>query len=425
MRTRPGPVVLALVALVAAGCSAGSKAPAPGRLAAPATTTAPAGAAAQAPNSPGAQRAGFEQLLGRQTLLQVRLMRAVVFGAPDLRRATQVAADQNAAELATLVAATYDQAAGTSFDGQNRRTLADLVAYADAVGRGDGKGGGPAGQARTALMADARAYGAWLAGASHGRAKAPAAEAAMRAQLERLTGQADAYAARDYGRSYELEREAFEQAYAGGAGLATAGRAADAAGTDTPTERLRSAFAQLLGEHMELVIDAQRATFAGAAEFKAAAAQVNHNSQAIGAAVGTLAGPAKGEEFSAGWADHVDKLMAYTAAVAKRDPNAQAAAETQLDRFATTLARFFHGLVGDQLALGSLLGVLTLHDRHLTDHVDAYAARDFTSATAIEREGYAHIHGVADSLVGALGRSMRPGLPVGAAQTGGGGLAGR
>jgi len=38
-----------------------------------------------------------------------------------------------------------------------------------------------------------------------------------------------------------------------------------AAALDTPPERLRSAFAMLLGEHMELVIDAQWATFAGRA----------------------------------------------------------------------------------------------------------------------------------------------------------------
>ena len=52
--------------------------------------------------------------------------------------------------------------------------------------------------------------------------------------------------------------------FTAGAALAKASVTPEVAvGLDTPPEQLRSAFSMLLGEHMELIIDTQRATFAG------------------------------------------------------------------------------------------------------------------------------------------------------------------
>jgi hypothetical protein len=70
---------------------------------------------------------------------------------------------------------------------------------------------------------------------------------------------------------------------------------------EEPVEKLRAAFAMLLGEHMQLIIDAQRATFAGAPEFKAAAAQVNANTEALTRALGALVGRKKAAEFQSAW----------------------------------------------------------------------------------------------------------------------------
>ena len=82
----------------------------------------------------------------------------------------------------------------------------------------------------------------------------------------------------------------------------------------------------LLGEHMELIIDAQRATFAGSSEFKAAAAQVNANSATLTQAMGAIVGPNKAAEFQTAWANHVEGLLAYSTAVAGNDEAAKATA---------------------------------------------------------------------------------------------------
>jgi hypothetical protein len=99
-----------------------------------------------------------------------------------------------------------------------------------------------------------------------------------------------------------------------------------AVGLDTPPEQLRSAFAMLLGEHMELIVEAQRASFAGAPQFQAAAAQVNANTTALTKAMAALVGPTKAAEFQAAWANHVQGLLAYTAAAAGNDQHARTVA---------------------------------------------------------------------------------------------------
>src|SRR6266487_3473581 len=184
--------------------------------------------------------------------------------------------------------------------------------------------------------------------------------------------------------------------------------------------QLRSAFAMLLGEHMELIIDAQRATFAGSQEFNAAATQVNANTTALAQGLGAIVGPRKCAEFQSDWADHVAGLMAYTAAVASKDQAGKATAEQNLQGFAVTLATYFSSVVRNPSAVVPLTAAITAHDTHLVDQVNAYAVRDYTTAQQMESHGYQQMLGVANTLVDAIQRVVTPGLPSGGSQTGGG-----
>jgi hypothetical protein len=179
----------------------------------------------------------------------------------------------------------------------------------------------------------------------------------------------------------------------------------------------------LLGEHMELIIGAQRATFAGAPEFQAAARQVNANTAALTTGMGAIVGPRKAAEFQSAWAEHVEGLLAYTAAVAGNDQPGQALAKQNLDTFASRLALYFSDIVRNELPVEPLTEAITAHDTHLTNHVDAYAAKRYDQALQIERHGYQQMLGVANTLVGAIQKTVKPQLPVGGSQTGGGGSA--
>jgi hypothetical protein len=423
-------VLIALVAFVlatAAACDADktdrSSSPAPTR-----TTTHPAthegasgttGAAVAA--SPTERAAQFEQLLGQHVLLAVREMRGVVAAQRDFRQAADEALQENTETLSGLVASAYDEADGDRFKQLWQRATTNLDAYAEAAASDDGAAKQAA---RTALLADADAYGSWLAGAAEGRVRASDAAGDLRVHVEHLMRQVDAYADDDYDQAYKIERQAYEQLFMVGAPLAQASLTPKlAAKLDAPPEKLRSAFAMLLGEHMELIIEAQRATFGGSPEFKAAAAQVNANTTALTNAMGTIVGPQKAAEFQAAWGNHVEGLLAYSTAAADKDEAAKTAAEQNLDGFAARLALYFSDIVKNALPVEPLTEAISQHDTHLVGQVDAYAARDYSRAQEMELDGYQQMLGVAGTLVGAIQRTVKPGLPVGGSQTGGGGTA--
>jgi hypothetical protein len=382
-------------------------------------TLAVAAAAAQA--SPQQRRAQFEQLLGLHALLAVRLMRAVVAAAPDFVPVASASLQDNTDALSQLVSAAYGGAQGDRFTQLWQRHITDLFSYAKGVA---GQDASAEQAARRALLVDAEAYGSWVAGASNGRIRASDAAAGVRMHVQELMTQADVYAAGDYATAYRIERQAYEHMFTAGAGLAKASVTPElAVGLDAPPERLRSAFAMLLGEHMELIISAQRATFAGAPQFQAAAAQVNANTTALTKGMGAIVGPRKAAEFQSAWAGHVEGLLAYTAAVAGNDQAAKTTARQNLDAFAARLALYFSDIVRKQLPVEPLTEAITAHDRHLTDHVDAYAAKRYDQALQLEREGYLQMLGVANTLVDAIQKTVKPQLPVGGSQTGGGGSA--
>jgi hypothetical protein len=426
VRLRLGLVSLVIFVLAAAAACDSHK---PSRSSSPPSTQAghPAGHTATpttvvpANASPKQLRAQFEQLLGQHALLAVRLMRSVVAPAPDLRQVADTALRDNTDALSQLVTTAYGRANGGRFTQLWQRHVTDLLAYANGVAAKDASARQAA---RTALLADAEAYGSWLTQASDGRVRASEAVRAVQMHIQELMTQADAYAARDYDRAYRIQRQAYEHMFTAGAGLAKASLTPElAVGFDAPPEQLRSAFAMLLGEHMELIIDAQRATFAGAPEFRAAAAQVNANSSALTKGMGAIVGPRKAAEFQSAWANHVEGLLAYSTAVASNDQAAKAVAQENLRGVAQRLALYLSDIVRNQLPLEPLTKALGEHDTHLIDQVDAWAAKRYDQAAEMERDGYLQMLGVADTLVGAIQKTVKPRLPVGGSQTGGGGTA--
>jgi hypothetical protein len=413
---------LVTVVLAAAGCTSGGGGDA-GPAAATATTvhqhTAPAALAPDA--SPREVRARFEQLLGQHALLAVRLTRSEAAKAPELRQVVQGSLAANAGALEQVVGVTYDPAQADRFKQLWQVYTDQLAVYGRAAAAGDTEG---AQEARTALLDGCKDWGAWLAGASGGRVPAASATRSATARVERLMDQADAYADRDYAKAYKLERQAYEGTYGTGTTLAGASLPAkEAAALGTAPENLRSAFSMLLGEHMELIVDAQRATFAGSPEFEAAAAQVNANTATLTKALSGIVGPDKAKEFQSAWANHVEGLMAYTAAVAGNDEAAKTVAKENLDGFAERLALFFSDVVRNVLATDPLTEAITAHDEHLINQVDAYAAKDYARAQQVQDEGYTQMVGVANVLVDAIEKVMAKSLPAGGSKTGGGGTA--
>jgi hypothetical protein len=414
----------------AAACDAGP----PDRAAAPASTQAGGGHPAEHQNgaehpkvtaarTPAGLASQLEQYYAQHTLLAIRQMRSVVTATPAYREAADHELEEYTEELAQVVGDRFGDAQGERFEQVWNQGIADFSAYAEALAAGDAAARE---RARSALLADAGAYGDWLAGASGGRVPASQAAAAMRTHVSQLMGQADADAARDYARAYRIERDAYEHMFAAGTALARAGLAPKEAATlDTPVARLRAGFAMLLGEHMQLVIDAQRATFAGAPQFEAAAAQVNANTAALTKGMSGIVGPAKAEEFQDVWAEHVEGLLEYSTALAGKDEAERAAVREEMRGYGARLALYLSDVVRNELPLAPLTAAWGEHDQHLVDQIDAYAAKRYDEAQEMELDGYGQMLGVANTILRAIQRTVTPQLPVGGSQTGGGGTAHR
>ena len=423
MRVRAGLTALVTVVLAAAaGCTSGGDAASRSAAAATSTTHHVTTPAALGPDAtPREVRARFEQLLGQHALLAVRQGRSEVAMLPDLKRVVDASLDANAGALEQLVGVTYDGAKAAEFEQLWEGYTGELAAYAQASATGNST---RAEEARAALLDHCDDWGAWLEEASAGRVQAGTATKNAQARVEQLTQQVDAYADRDYDKAYKLERQTYEGTYGTGTTLALSSLPAKkAASLDKAPENLRSAFAMLLGEHMELVVDAQRATFAGSPEFDAAAAQVNANTATLTKAMSGIVGPKKAAEFEKAWANHVEGLMDYTAAVAAKDEAAKTVAKENLDAFAERLALYFSDVVRNVLTTDPLTQAITAHDAHLINQADAFAAKDYARAQQVQDEGFTQMVGVANVLVDAIEKVMTKSLPAGGSKTGGGGTA--
>ena len=87
------------------------------------------------------------------------------------------------------------------------------------------------------------------------------------------------------------------------------------------------------------------------------------------------------------------------------------------------MALYLSDIVRKELPVEPLTQALGEHDKHLIEQVDAYAAKRYDQAAQLERDGYQQMLGVAGTLVGAIQKTVKPQLPVGGSQTGGGGTA--
>jgi len=426
VRFRTGPALLAIFLFAAAAaCDSGSSKQA----GSPSSTQAAEhhdehqGGGAAPATTPKELAAQLQQYFAVHTLLAVRQSRSVLTANASYREAADHELEEYTEELAELVGGAYGDAQGERFKQVWEKTTADGSAYAEAVAGNDAAARD---KARVALLADADAYGSWLAKASDGQARAGDAADELRTHVQQLMDQDDAYAASDYDQAYRVERDAYEHMFVAGTSLARASAAPKAAATlDTPVEKLRTAFAMLLGEHMQLIIDAQRATFAGEPEFKAAAAQVNANTAALTKGMGAIVGPKKATEFQSAWAEHVEGLLDYSTAVASNDEAEKAVVREKMRGYGARLALYLSDIVRNELPLEPITQALGEHDQHLVDQINAYAAKRFDEAQEMEVAGYGQMLGVANTLVGAIQRTVKPQLPVGGSQTGGGGTANR
>lgn len=419
------------IALVA-GCVAGKDTPAtPATSQAAAedlalTSTTPpsaqAGDTAPAkPLTPGELALQLQSLLGQHTVLAADMMRGRLRNDPDLAQAANAALGKNTAAMGSLISAAFGQAAAKQFTPLWSSHVTALFNYSRGLAEGDQS---VQNQARSVITKFEGQLADFFVAAAQGRLPRAAAIEQVAMHIEHLLGQADAYARKDWVGSDKEYRLGFAHGFALGKALASTLLPPDAATSlNAPLWRLTSALDQLLGEHVVLVVATMRAGVTDAPDFTAAAASVNANTTDLAGAIGVLFGADAGKSFQSLWADHIDLLVRYAAAIAKGNDSARAGITKELNGFESRLSGFLNAATGKKLAAAALAKALQSHDSMLRQQVDAFVAKDYKQSHDVAYSTYQEMYGLAGELSDAFGITVAKRLPVGAADTGRGGMA--
>jgi hypothetical protein len=378
---------------------------------------APKAAAPAADLSPAEAGLQLQALLGQHTVLAADLMRARLRGDPDLAPAANAALSKNTDAVSALVGSLFGAAAKAKFATLWAAHISALFNYARGLADQNDA-------LRARVKYDAARYerqlAGFFAGASQGRLKPADAEAAVRMHIDHLVKQADAYAARDYRQANKIYREGYAHAFAlGNALAATLLPPAVAATLTKPTWRLSSELDRLLGEHVVVLVAAMRAGVTNSPDFTAAAETVDANTRDLTGTMDTLFGPAAGHQFQSLWADRVDALIGYSAAVVKNDDAQRASNRAKLSAFETRIGAFLGRAVQKQMSAGALARAFRVHDDMLLREADAFAGKDYRQAHDLAYSAYQEMGSLAGQLANAFGATVASRLPVGAVQTGG------
>lgn len=414
-------LVVTLVVGTAAGAQRGSAA-ATWHVDAPPADAVAAAAAAPAAKSPGDLVIELEARLGQHSVLTADLMRSRIRGDDDFVQSANAALGKNTDAMSGVIGQMFGEATGKKFAPMWSQHIVALFGYAGALADQDPDKLAAARKELTEYEID---LGNFFADASQGRLSRKDADAAIRMHIEHLTGQADAYAKKDYATADTIYQESYQHTYNLGLTLADALLPqADLAALQKPMWRLRSQLGLLLTDHAVLIEDVTRAAVSNTPDFAAAGTQINKNSTDLINAISVLFGAAAAKQFGDLWGEHIDALVSYSTAVGTTDTAKQDAARTKLLSFEGDMSKLLSAAAGNSVPPSAMGAALRMHDTMLMQHADAYGKKDYTSAHNIGYDTYNHMIDLAQTLATAFGETVAAKLPKGGAQTGYGGEAG-
>jgi hypothetical protein len=159
----------------------------------------------------------------------------------------------------------------------------------------------------------------------------------------------------------------------------------------------------LLGQHSVLASDMMRSRIRNDEDFvQAATTAVERNTDDLTAVVAALLGQQSADTFRAMWTDHVTAFFTYARGVAVGDAAARDDARGHLLQFENGLGDFISAASQGRLTRDAARSTLMVHDDHLLQQADAYAARDYERAAEAYRQGYSHAFSIGHGLAAAL-----------------------
>jgi hypothetical protein len=369
-------------------------------------------------------RAQLEELLGQHAILTVRLTRARLRGDVDLAQTADEALGKNAAEIAAPIGAVYGAEAAESFEKSWFNHVTYVFNYARGVADDDAA---VKSEARSQLDDYVTELSEYLGDATHQAMPVEVVAEALRMHVDHLLEQVDAYAAGDYERAFQLERECYAQMFPLGkalaAGIVTGEGGELPAEFASPAAELQSRLGMTFGEHAELAVDAMRSGISGLPDFPAAAGALDQNTSELTGMIESVFGAESAGSFQKLWGDHIDAFVAYTQALAGEDEAAQEAAQDRLTGFNAEFAQFLSTATDGRLGTAALADAFVMHEDMLMQQINEYAAADYATAHQVSYDAYQHMFALAGQAAAAIGETVAAGSPEGGAATGVGGMA--
>jgi hypothetical protein len=392
---RPLRSVAAVLALGLLGAGCGSTSSAKGKVDDSTTTTT----IARGPDTVAAQfRSKFNGLLAEHVYLASAATGAALGGRTDEFTAASTALDGNSDALTANIGAVFGKPAGEAFGPLWKKHIAFLVAYTQGLAAGDS---GKSAQAITDLTQYTKDFGAFINSALPAL-PADTVAGLVGTHVQTLKAVIDAQKSGNEPEVFTDLRAAAAHMGMIASGLvgATAKALPDKIGGDPASKAadLVTTLNVTLREHVFLASAATGAALGGRAdEFKAAAAALDANSDAITAAIAGVYGPEAGTAFSPLWKKHIGFLVDYTNAVGNKQQSKADEAMDDLLQYTEDFGAFIN-TASPKLTKDAVAELVKTHVLTLKDVIDNQAAKNWTKAYSAERTAADHMAMIANGL---------------------------
>ncbi len=368
-------------------------------------TAAPA-LAAHGSKSASDLRTGYNALLAEHVFLAGAATGAALGGRPPEFEAAAAALDANSQDLATSIGSVYGPEAEKAFLPLWRKHIGMVVDYTVGLATRDKM---KQDKAVADLIGYTQDFGAFLSTANPNLPKEVVADLVKHHVLT-LKSVIDPQAAGNQAEAYRaLRAAAGHMAMIGdplSGAIAKQFPAKYPGDGAAPGSALRATLNLLLREHVYLAADATGAALGGRkAEFEAAAAALDGNSQDIARAIGSVYGADAEKAFLPLWRRHIGFVVDYTVGAGSRDKAKQDKAVADLVAYTDDFGAFLAS-ANPNLPKAAVADLVKHHVLTLKDVIDAQAAGNQAQAWKSARTAAGHMAKVADPLAAAIAKQF-------------------
>ena len=313
--------------------------------------------------------------------------------------------DKNSQDLAAAIESVYGPEAGDQFLKLWRAHIGMFVDYTVGGITGDAKAQAAAKKELDKYRQD---FGAFIDGATNGELPKAAVADALQMHVDSLIITIDLVLSGEGNPFLSLYDSASDHMPMTASALATG--IATSQGiegqVDSAPAKLQQDLTDLLVSHVFLAgITVEQAALTKdpeSAQFKAAAAALDQNSQDLAAAIESVYGPEAGDQFLELWRAHIGMFVDYTIGGLTGDTAMQKKAGKELDKYRQDFGAFIDGATNGELPKAAVADALQMHVDSLVLAVDSIVEGKGNPFELLYAASHEHMPMTASALAGGI-----------------------